>query len=364
MLCGGNHKMKIAVIDIAAEKSGALSVLQDFYNYVSTSPECEQHEWYFFLCKKFFEEKQNIKIITLEKIKQSRIKRVFWDNFSFKKIDKKEKFDVTLSLQSASVKTYQSKLIVYFHNALLLKPKKTFSLFKKEQRMYAIYTHFIGPYTIKSLKVADSIIVQTETIKNKLDLRLKNRKKIYVLPPNLSKISVNHNWSGTLKGFIYPATPIVFKRIDLIVEFAKELQKKHPELKIILTLNGKENKLAEKIKKEADSIGNIELIGFVERNQILNLYSSYALIWASEIESFPIPFIEASMIGTPILVSDEDYALEILKEYPKAFFYQKGNIESMIQNTEKLLNCKDNSIVQQRLYNSWQQLVEIITTLQ
>ena len=59
--------MRIVVNDIAAQKGGALTVLKDFYNYVKEND--TENEWIFLLGEKLLEETDNIKIITLPKIK-------------------------------------------------------------------------------------------------------------------------------------------------------------------------------------------------------------------------------------------------------------------------------------------------------
>lgn len=58
--------MNIAIVDIAAENSGALSVLLDFVDFIDTDNEARQHKWFVFVSNsEYFKSKSN-HIISVE----------------------------------------------------------------------------------------------------------------------------------------------------------------------------------------------------------------------------------------------------------------------------------------------------------
>ena len=88
--------MRIVVNNIAASKGGAMTVLKDFYNCVCEND--KENEWIFLLGDKYFEETENVKIITLPEIKKSSIKKVMFDFFKGKKFIHNLKPDVVFFL--------------------------------------------------------------------------------------------------------------------------------------------------------------------------------------------------------------------------------------------------------------------------
>ena len=69
--------MRIVVDDIAASKTGALSVLRDFYDHIVEND--RENDWIFVLGDKLLEETENIKVLVRDDIKASRKKRLMFD---------------------------------------------------------------------------------------------------------------------------------------------------------------------------------------------------------------------------------------------------------------------------------------------
>lgn len=322
--------MKIAIVDVAAESGGALSIFTDFINFISKYTEAANHEWYIFTSVLDIEEQNNIHLIKNSNVKKSWLHRMYWERFVFKKAAKRLGIELIFSLQNNSLPVKGIKQIVYFHNILLLADKSKYSFFKSEERLYAIYTRIIAPYTLHTLKKCDFVITQTETAKSAL-AKKNDLLNIVVIKPNvkLEKIT-SCEGNKKIKGLFYPAAPILFKRHLDIVEAVKnnKLLCNNPEFEIIFTFRGDENSYASLVKERAKEIKNIKFVGFLPREKVLELYNSYGLIITSELESYPIPFIEAMYYGTPIVTYDNEYALEIVDKYPYAHICKK-DIESL-----------------------------------
>ena len=65
--------MRIVVNDIAASTGGAMTVLRDFYSCVCEND--HENEWIFLLNQPYFQETENVKIITLPEIKKSGLRK-------------------------------------------------------------------------------------------------------------------------------------------------------------------------------------------------------------------------------------------------------------------------------------------------
>ena len=201
--------MRIAVIDVAAESGGALSVLRDFLSYVAGLND-KQNEYYVFVSKEVDIQNPHIHYVLKPEIKSSWVSRLKWERFKAVKELKQLRIDVVFSLQNTAFFTNKIRQIVYFHNVLLLEPKKKYSLLKKEERLYGIYTRVIAPYTLSSLRRADTIVCQTNTVRKEIQKRIPEVNTVAVNP----NVYVDDEYVDTavrpIKGFIYPTAAVPF----------------------------------------------------------------------------------------------------------------------------------------------------------
>lgn len=350
--------MKIAVIDVAAEYGGALTVLRDFVQYIDSDDEfCRSNTWILYTSIPMFIKNKNASNRVISKVKKSWFNRFLWEQFEIKVELEKEKIDLVISLQNTALKKGDYKQIVFFHNVLLLEPRNKYSLLNKLERKYAIYTRLISPYTLHGLKKADYILCQTKTVKKGLEEKI-SKASIWVTHPNMD---IEQKYWDTaippIKGLIYPTSATPFKRVEEIIECVK-IHKKwfvESEFKILLTLNGNENIYSNEIFKRSMELQDvIKFIGIQSRQELLELYKQYGLIICSELESFSLPFVEAGYIGTPIVAANYSYAAERVEELNNAFLYPPGDYEKMfdsIVRAKEVLISSHNPVSQ--VENTW-----------
>ena len=353
--------MNIAIVDVGAESGGALSVLMDFLDYLLTL-ENDTNEYYVFVSKAIDIKNKRFHVVQKPEIKKSWFCRLKWELVEAKKEFTGLKIDTIISLQNTGFFFSGFRQIVYFHNVLLLENKRKYSLLKKEERKYALYTRVIAPYTIGSMKKASTIISQTNTVKKQLKKKLP-QSDIVVINPNVHVDKKYINTAITpIKGFIYPASAVPFKRIEEIIKCAKQNKKWFTDnkLEILVTISGNENEYAKKIADMAKGVEAIKLIGYQSRDSILDLYKDHALIINSELESYPLPFKEAELIGAPVVAAGYQYAKEILKTNSKAYIYEVCNINNMFNCISKaVLNIKEGKI-NNNTNNSWEEMIKIL----
>lgn len=348
--------INIAIVDVAAESGGALSVLTDFYNYVKYSAESKQYNWIFFTSVISFETTENIHVISDINIKKSWLHRLYWEHVQFKKIVKKYKIDIIFSLQNKALPIKNIRQVVYFHNVLLLERPDKFSFVKKDEWKYAVYVKIIAPMTIRSYRYCDEIITQTQTVKKLLEAKT-NNNKIFAVYPHIEMDVTNE--TSQIQGLIYPASPYKYKNHLSIIQ-ALLTGGIDPEFKIIFTFNGNENIYASQLRQLASGISNIKFAGFLPREKLLSYYKDYGLICASELESFPIPFIEAMHYGAPIIACNYDYAEEILENYDNKILCGQDvqSLNHALQKACGMRRRKGQSFETQG--NSWAAVMDIL----
>lgn len=345
--------LRIAVVDVAAEKTGALSVLVEFYRYVRFQSHLPI-EWYFFTSVVDLEETECITIIKNPAIKQGWINRILWEYTVFPRSIKSKKIDLIFSLQNKALPGKKIPQVVYFHNALHLLKPGNFHFFDSFDKKVYIYRFILTPVTLHSLKRADRIITQTESVKEELQKRIGNKPITAIYPDVKVKLLTGEN---KLKGFIYPSLSSAYKRHDLIIS-AVEKAGKQFDGEILFTMSGQENKAAEKIAKRCVGITNIMLTGFLEREKLIEKYREYGLIFASETESFPIPFIEAMAFGTPIIAREVPYAKEILSKYENKYLYQ--DVFELVEILSNWKEMKRKDGVKAEESPSWEKIVHVL----
>ena len=176
--------MNIAIIDVAAESGGALSVLMDFLNFIKQYDAAKEHQWFVFTSKEVLVSEAHIVNLIFPEVKKSWLHRIKWENADLIKQLKKNKIDAVFSLQNTGLLRSDIYQAVYFHNILLLQDAGKYSLRKKEERKYAFYTKVIAPYTRWTLSKAKKIIVQTDAVRRQLAPAVKC-SDIAVVRPNV-----------------------------------------------------------------------------------------------------------------------------------------------------------------------------------
>ena len=153
------------------------------------------------------------------------------------------------------------------------------------------------------IKFANKIIVQNLLQKELMEKKFKKNclliKNPVVIPDDIKNEPNKKNfilWVSTIR-------PV--KQPEIFLKIAKSL----PTLKFIMiggVSKGKE-KLYDDIEKEANTILNLEFLGFVPHHKIQKYYQE-ALIFinTSQIEGFPNTFLESWVSGTPVISLNVD----------------------------------------------------------
>ncbi len=359
--------LRIVVLDTAASKTGALSVLRDYYDLVCSLK--DGNEWFFITgVKGILKEKPDspdIHVILKEDVKQSRLKRLLFDHFTGKDYLCKLNPDVIISMQNTLPRGAErlSGTVIYLHQPLGFQNIKKFSFFNKWERPLAVYQYLIAPEIDRSLKRADRIIVQTQWMKDAVVKKDGiSPEKIVIMPPEVPEIvelCKHVEMAGTnelckLRGvggadelcksgdardfgelckhketrqFIYPAGPILYKDHQCIVNALKILcDRGIRDMKVIFT-ERKENLPWVEVPECCRDL--IEWRGMIKREELLKLYRTSVMLFPSYIETFGLPLAEACKAGIPVIAADTPFAREILSGYDKASFFKASDSKAL-----------------------------------
>ncbi len=317
--------MRIVVNDIAASVGGALTVLKDFYNSVKDYD--SQNEWIFLLGDNYLEETGNIQVMTLPEIKNSKSKKLWFDLFSGRKVINALKPDVVLSLQNIITFGVTAPQYVFIHQSIPFQSSKNFSFFKSNERIYAIYQHFIGALIKRSAKKADKIFVQTKWMKEAVAEKCHiPQERIFNVLPKVEDLSAYVEEGNFQRNrFFYPTARGVYKNNACIYKAVEILREQGiSDFSVELTTKGPNSE-------------NIRHLDRIPREEVLKKYNQGTLLFPSYIETFGYPMAEARQIGTLILASDCPFSHEVLEGYENAYFFDPFDPNALADLMKKVI---------------------------
>lgn len=341
--------MRIVVVNTAASSGGALSILKDFASYIKENE--KQHEWIFVLSDHYIAEADNIKTIILKDSK-SKLKRVMYDLYKGKKIISELNADIIFSLQNTPIYGVDVPQVVYLHQSIPFQKIKKYSFFNSEERGFAFIQHLLGKYIKFGLKIADKVIVQTEWMDRSLSNYI-SPSKVEVVAPSINLPSLEKEFNYNYNKFIYPTSTAPYKNIDLILEACKYINENHPELEYTVYLTTEDNY----------DIPNVESIGQISREKVLDFMSKNVLLFPSYIETFGLPLAEGRLMNSLIFASDVDFSNEVLNQYTNGYFFNPFNAIELAQLMLKSINGEltrkqSNEVLNNK--NSWEEVSQII----
>lgn len=330
---GEGVKLKIKnvmVFNVAAENVGALSILHDFHRDIAERAKNDK-KWFFVLGRAELSESENVRVLRFPWVKKSWLHRFFFDWFVAPGLVKKHGIDEVLSLQNLTVPRVNLPQTVYLHQSLPFSGHR-FSFFKEP--LFWTYQNIIGPMIMRSIKKADTVIVQTEWMKKAcVEKACVCEKKIQVTPPKITSRPIDFFKPNkeTFSTFFYPASALSYKNHTVILEACNTLLKQGgKKFRVIFTMHGNENKYAKNLKKQVQNERlPIEFTGSLTREEVFEQYTRSVLLFPSYIETFGLPLLEARIHKSVILASDCSFSREILEGYKNVHFFNPFDAERL-----------------------------------
>lgn len=319
--------MNIMVYGVAADSSGALSVLMDFYKQFQS---CKKNHYFFVVSTPKLEECDNITVLRFPEIKKGWIHRLVFEYLRAPALVKKYKIDQVFSTTNTVLPGVKIEQILYLHQSLPFVP---YRFGWRENRLFWIYQNIIGKMIIHSVRKADHVIVQTNWIKEAAT-RICGVKedKFTIEAPVVDETMVCKYHKGHIPiTFFYPASAYLYKNHWIILKACKQLKKDCiGNYQVVFTLSGNENAYASELKTFVQKNDlPVQFIGQISRDEVFQWYSRSILLFPSYIETFGMPLLEARLSGTPILAADMPFSREILDGYKNADFFIFSDVKQL-----------------------------------
>ena len=362
----------IAVFATALRNSGGVTIFNQFIRHLKENVGDDRY----LIFKSELTEAipiKGVEYVTVDT--SSRRYRLYFDFWGCKNILKKYDFhpDLVLSLQNFGVYALRkTPQYVYFHNPLSISPQK-WNFFKKTERGLFLHKHIYPLIFQLSITKDTKFFVQTDFIKRGLVRRFKiDESRVSVEFPDVEKIDSaaitpfpkekDEIW------FVYPATPLVYKKHITIVELLKLIKSRNPEIisaiKVHWTLS---EGMMPDVETEIVKSGlqdNFIFHGVVTHEELLRIYkSSDGLLFPSVIETLGLPLLEAASFGLPVVVSKLGYSEAVIGKYQGVSFVEEGNLESWYKATMNIIDNRPRFENFDAAGNrsSWEDVISIIS---
>lgn len=363
-------KKKIIVSAINLREGGALSILNDCLKYLDKELSSSYEIVALVHKKDIIISYKNIKFIEFPNSIDSYFLRLYYEYFYFKKLSKKLKPYLWLSLHDITPNVYTDIQAVYCHN-----PSPFYNITLKEailEPKFALFSIFYKYLYQINIKNNNYVIVQQQWLADKFK-NIYSINNIIISNPNveIDKPSIQDTTNISNKiTFIYPAFPRVFKNFEVIcdaVRILNESKATNHKFEVILTIDGTENSYSNMIVQKYKHLDSIKFIGIQSREQVFNLYErADCLIFPSKLETWGLPITEFKLYNKPIIAADLPYAHETVGNYDKAVFFEYNNSNQLSSYIESFLLQKlkftPNTVVYEHHLtgNSWAKLFNII----
>ena len=328
--------MKYLVYDIAATESGALTVLENYYSRAVLD---DTNEYVFIVSVPSFPSARGVSIRRFPQAKNSWLHRLWFDYFIAPKIVKEEKPDRIISLQNMRIPLVRVPQTVLEQNCIF-KPFTDYRFSFAKDPVLWVRQNILGELTIRSLKKADALVVQSEWMKRKcIDNLGFEEEDVEVALPILPEGDYPKYKRGEVARFIYPATAMRYKNHKLVLDACDRLKKQGVTgYEVLFTFGKEEGKVARGLHQTVESLGlPVKFIGWQSRDSLFSLYESSILLVASQLESYCLPLYEGKASGVPIVAPDADYSMEALSNYSLAFLFRQNDAESLAHAMESAI---------------------------
>lgn len=338
---------KILIYNIAAEKGGALTILNNFYEKAKLD---KKNEYLFVISKTNLKDRSNIILKEVSWVKKSMIHRIFFELVMANRIVIQWRPDEIISLQNHVILFSKKKHTIYLHQAIPFYSYK-YSIIKEPK--YWFYKNIYSQLVRYSLKKSENIIVQSNWLK---DILIKDEgivsDKIIVDPPEINLepfLSQNNTLSEDKITFFYPTSAEHYKNYVVIFRALSNISDKvNPNhYEVVLTLSPDQNKTLSNFQKEAQNRNiPIRFVGYLNKQEMIDCYLKSTLIFTSKIETFGLPLLEAAYLKRPIITVDLPYAKEAIKNYDVVKFIDADDDKALAEIMLNLIKSHIKEVIE------------------
>ena len=290
----------------------------------------------------------NIELMEYPLAKRNYLFRCYYEYFGFHRLSKRLKPYLWFSLHDMSPWVTAERQAVYMHNPSPFY-KASFQVVL-HAFTYALFSWFYKYVYRINIHTNDYLVVQQQWLRHEFSKMFSFfRERIIVFPPLQEKDNrIAHLSSDTpllrkernVVLFFYPAFPRIFKNFEIICNAVRILESKGiRDFKVVLTIDGSENKYSRKIVLGNSDLGTIRFEGLLSKEMVEAYYDqSDCLLFPSLLETWGLPISEYMSYRKPMLVADLPYAHETAAGAESVAFFNPYEARDLAEKMLRVVN--------------------------
>lgn len=201
----------------------------------------------------------------------------------------------------------------------------------KSKLLVRLFLNYLRLWDRSSAFRPDFLIANSQYTARRIQKYYSRESQLIYPPVKLSDFSVKKENDGY---FLTVARLSAYKRIDLLIDVFQKL-----DLPLKIVGDGAEfDNLAKKIAEGKNK--KIELLGRVDRKELVSLHqNSRAFIFSAE-EDFGLVMVEALACGKPVIALRQGGALEIIKEGENGVFFDDPKLEVIVDGVRRFIEIE------------------------
>lgn len=206
--------------------------------------------------------------------------------------------------------------------------------------LFTLFTRFAYRCNIHRNKY---LIVQTQWLRHGLSRMFGLPDSKFIVAPPKQKEAVTGQPTCTLGSvytFLYASTPDCHKNFETLCQASRLLEKElgQDKFKVILTIDGTENKYSRWLHSRWGHVTSLEFAGFMKQSELFDRYAQVdCLVFPSRIETWGLPISEFAAFGKPMLLADLPYAHETAAGSKQTAFFIPLDPNDLMEKMKRLV---------------------------
>jgi L-malate glycosyltransferase len=193
------------------------------------------------------------------------------------------------------------------------------------------------------LRNSDIITTVSNSSMNEIETMFPEKKGIQVIGNGVDTnlFQPDPNMKPDQKTILYTGRLVGLKGISDLIISAKEICKKFPDAKFIITGEGPNREHLERLVAKLKLTENIVFTGYIDRKKLLTLYQSSTMyVLPSYHEGLPTSLLEAMSCGLPSIATDVAGNSEVIINNQNGILVPPKSPEELSRQIIRLLNSK------------------------
>lgn len=330
----------IVVSAINIRKGGTLTILRDCLSYLSTLP-ASDYRIVALVHRRDLADYAHVEYLEFPDSIRSWGRRLWYEYVKMDVISRQiGDIDLWLSLHDTTPRVHARRQAVYCQTSFpFLRWKWQDLRYDYKIVLFSLFTRFAYRINIHRNRF---LVVQAEWLREGFARMFSMNKEQFIVFPPQREVEAAEQQSqlSAPYTFFYAATPDAHKNFETLCRAAELLEQQlgRDAFRLVLTIDGSENRYSRDLKARFAHVSSIHMVGFLTRTRLQELYASaHCLVFPSRVETWGLPISEFASYSKPMLLADLPYAHETAADCRQVAFFEAEDSQGLMLKMQALV---------------------------